>query len=120
MTNKQTILELVGKSESALSHNELLHSLGDTMNRVTIYRILDKLVVDGQVHKIIDIDGVSKFASCHVCDEHDHHHNHVHFSCTQCQSVTCLEDVIPAFTLPADYKVEEMNFTLSGVCPECK
>ena len=120
MTNKQTILDLIGKSESALSHNDLLLTLGDTMNRVTIYRILDKLVASGQVHKIIDIDGVSKFASCHVCDEHDHHHNHVHFSCTKCQSVTCLEDVVPAFSLPANYVVEEMNFTLSGVCPECK
>ena len=119
MTNKQTILSLIAESETALSHNELLVSLKDTMNRVTIYRILDKLVADDLVHKIIDIDGISKFASCHQCDEHDHQHNHVHFSCTQCQSVTCLDDVVPAFTLPAHYKVEEVNFTLSGICPDC-
>lgn len=121
MNNKETIQNLIQKSESALSHNELLTALGNTMNRVTIYRVLDRLVVDGTVHKIIDIDGVSKFASCDVCDHHQHHHHdHVHFSCVKCLAVTCLEDVTPTFTLPKDYVIEEVNFTLSGICPGCK
>ena len=119
MTNKQNILHLISQSDTAMSHNELLASLEGSMNRVTIYRILDKLTTEGMIHKVIDINGVSKFASCNDCDKHDHHHNHVHFSCTSCDSVTCLEDVIPAFTLPKNYQVKEANFTLSGICPDC-
>lgn len=120
MSNKHAIQELINKSSSALSHNELLTALGGSMNRVTIYRVLDRLVVDGSIHKIIDIDGVSKFASCDACDTHHHHHDHVHFSCVKCLSVTCLDDVTPTFKLPSEYIVEEVNFTLSGICPSCR
>ncbi len=117
---KQAVEQLINKATTAVSHNELIGQLKDQYNRVTIYRSLDRLVDDGKIHRIIDMDGVSKYAMCHTC-EHDHHHNHnhVHFSCTACQEVTCLENIIPHFELPTEYTTQEVNFTVSGVCPKC-
>lgn len=117
---KKAVLEILLDSDKAISHSHLLHQLGDIYNRVTIYRSLDKLIEEGQIHRIIDMDGVSKYASCKECDRSDHHnHDHVHFSCTKCSNLTCLETTVPNFTLPANYQADEVNFTVSGICPNC-
>jgi Fur family ferric uptake transcriptional regulator len=115
---KTEIQELITGSTIALSHSEIQKSLLGLCDRVTIYRVLERLLDEGVIHKIINVDGVVKYASCHSCSE-KHHHHHIHFSCQKCKAVTCIDDVEPTFKLPKNYKVSEMNFTLSGLCPEC-
>jgi len=117
-TAKTEIQELIVSSLVALSHSEIQKSLGGLCDRVTIYRVLERLLVEGVIHKIVNLDGVVKYAGCHSCTV-KHNHNHIHFSCQKCKSVTCLEDVEPSYKLPKNYKVSEMNFTLSGLCPQC-
>lgn len=118
--NTYLIQEIITKANGALSHAEIQDALENKCNRVTVYRILDKLIEEGTIHKIIDVDGISKFANCLDCKKEHHNHEHIHFSCTKCNTVSCLENVGIHFELPNTYKVEKMNFTLSGVCPECK
>lgn len=118
---KSEIQNLIAQSVVALSHTEIQAATKGLCDRVTIYRVLDRLVEEGQIHKIINVDGVVKYANCHSCTDHTHTHAHahVHFSCQKCKSVTCLDDVEPTFKMPKKYKVTEMNFTLSGLCPQC-
>lgn len=116
---KTTILDILTKSEVALSHNEIHKLTAGICDRVTIYRVLDRLINEDLIHKAVNLDGMIKYASCSISD-HQHTHNHVHFSCQKCNLVTCLDQIKPHFTLPNDYLVKEVNFTLSGLCPECK
>ncbi len=51
---KTAVLEIFGKSKTALSHTEIQKQIGDLCDRVTIYRILDRLVNDDIVHKIVN------------------------------------------------------------------
>lgn len=115
---KTKIQELIVSSSVALSHSDIQKTLKGLCDRVTIYRILNRLLEEGVIHKIVDVDGVVKYAACHSCSS-NHNHKHIHFSCQKCKSVTCLEDVEPSFKLPKNYMVSEMNFTLSGLCPQC-
>lgn len=115
---KTEIQELIAKSSVALSHGEIQTAIDGLCDRVTIYRVLERLTAEGLIHRVVNVDGVVKFAGCHGCSE-KHSHNHIHFSCQKCKSVTCLDDVEPSFKLPKNYKVSEMNFTLSGLCPQC-
>jgi Fur family transcriptional regulator, ferric uptake regulator len=117
-TAKTVIQELIVSSSVAMSHSEIQKALGAICDRVTIYRVLERLLEDGIIHKIVNLEGVVKYAGCHSCSE-EHSHNHIHFSCQKCKSVTCLENVEPSYKLPKNYKVIEMNFTLSGLCPQC-
>lgn len=117
-TAKTEIQELIIASDVALSHAEIQKALDGLCDRVTIYRVLDRLLEEGIIHKIINVDGVVKYAGCHSCSV-KHNHNHIHFSCQRCKSVTCLDGVEPSYQLPKNYKVTGMNFTLSGLCPHC-
>lgn len=118
-TAKVEILELLGNAATALSHKEIQAELGALCNRVTIYRVLERLLEEGFIHRIINTDGVVKYARCQQCKEHNHQHNHVHFSCTQCQELTCLQQVQPSYQLPPNYLAQEVHFTISGICPNC-
>lgn len=117
--NSFLILEIISNANGALSHAEIQESLENKCNRVTVYRILDKLIEKGDIHKMIDTDGVSKFALCTSCQTHNHSHEHIHFSCTKCLVVSCLEEADLSFKLPKSYQVLTTNFTISGICPKC-
>ena len=116
---KNEIQKLIEKSAIALSQAEIQSATKGLCDRVTIYRVLDRLTEEGLIHKVLNVDGVMKYASCAPTCSGGHKHNHLHFSCQKCKSVTCLVDIEPSFKLPAAYTVTDMNFTLSGYCPAC-
>lgn len=115
---KKEILDLINQSNFALSHSEIQLSLKGLCDRVTTYRVLNRLLDEGLIHKVIDIDGGIRYASCCNCSTM-HNHSHIHFSCQKCKTLTCLEDIYPSFKLPNNYKAIKMNFTVSGLCPQC-
>lgn len=116
---KTEIVRILLDSEVALSHGEIQEVLDGLCDRVTIYRVLDRLVDEGTVHKIINVDGVIRYAACHNCNKSKHIHNHIHFNCEVCKSVTCLEGIRPEYSLPKGYQVKDANFMLTGICPNC-
>jgi Fur family ferric uptake transcriptional regulator len=116
---KQEILNLITTTNHALSHIEIQQKLNNLCDRVTIYRVLTRLVDEQKIHKIINTDGVVNYAACKSTCNHKHAHNHVHFSCNQCKEITCVENVVPQFSLPTEYQVDEINITVSGICPRC-
>lgn len=118
---KTAIIEVIENEDVALSQQDIQEKIGNLCNRVTIYRVLERLLEEGKIHKVLDFDGVAKYSSCENCeDEHHHHeHHHIHFSCTKCGQVTCLYNVLPKFKLPENYLPQDYNFTVSGICPNC-
>jgi Fur family ferric uptake transcriptional regulator len=59
-TAKTEIQELIVMSNVALSHAEIQKSLDGLCDRVTIYRVLERLLEEGVIHKIVSADGVVK------------------------------------------------------------
>ena len=118
-TAKKVILNLIKKSKVALSHIEIQNLTIGICDRVTIYRVLERLTNEDLIHKVVNLDGVTKYASCDHSHQ-NHLHNHVHFSCENCKRVTCLDTVVPTFSLAENYTIKEVNFTLNGICPNCK
>ncbi len=117
---KTKILEFIQNSKAAVAHSDIQASLKGVCDRVTIYRVLERLLKEGLIHKIVDVDGVVKYAACHTCENKFHQHNHIHFSCEKCKKVTCLDTIMPVFNLPQNYILNSVNFTVSGFCPKCK
>jgi Fur family ferric uptake transcriptional regulator len=63
-----------------------------------------------------------RYAACSIeCSAQAHFDNHVHFKCTSCQHIYCLNQVaIPAVALPAQFQAVTRDYLLGGVCRECQ
>lgn len=119
---REDILNAFTSHEYALSHSDLENQLGERFDRVTIYRTLKTFVDKGILHKVLDDVGGTKYALCKTseCSHEEHHHDHVHFKCTNCGNTTCIESIhIPTINLPQGYVRKEVNMLVQGVCPNC-
>lgn len=89
-----------------------------SMDRSSIFRALRLFVGAQLLHEIDDGTGSQKYCVCRCHDEH--HHGHVHFTCTVCGTTYCLEQTsIPHVDLPAGFATSEMEFIVKGTCPNC-
>ncbi|WP_103068534.1 Fur family transcriptional regulator [Aquimarina sediminis] len=117
-SSQKEILELLKSSESALNHEMIKKNVSDSIDRATIYRILNRFCEDKIVHKIVGDDGKQYFAFCINCESKKHNHNHFHFRCVGCGKVECLEKEVKV-SLPSDYTMHNFNGVISGFCSNC-
>jgi Fur family ferric uptake transcriptional regulator len=112
--------EFIGATH-ALSQPDLERAMGESYDRVTIYRTLTLYLDKGLIHKVLDDSGAMKYALCpDTCQDHAHNHEHVHFKCVTCGNTICIESVeVPSIKLPEGYQLQETNLLLSGVCKDC-
>lgn len=122
---REQILHILQDRDAALSQREIERTLQDTCDRVTVYRTLSSFEEKGLVHRVLDDSGVMKFALCPAGCDHsqtDKVHDHVHFKCTRCEQVLCLDGValpsVPA--LPEGFHLAETHVLLQGTCPQCQ
>ena len=118
---REGVLQCFMQDERALSQPDLEEQLSIPCDRVTIYRTLTTFLEKGIIHKVLDDGGVMRYALCnHECKEDDHHHDHVHFKCTNCHKTICIDQVhIPVFSLPSGYQMKEVNVLMQGICDQC-
>lgn len=112
------ILESLKKSQSAVSQETLQKELGNTVDRATIYRVLNSFCEEGIIHKILGDDGKFYFAICMNCSEKKHRHNHFHFKCMACGKIECLTNEMEV-QLPQGYQSVTFNGFISGYCSDC-
>ena len=116
--SKQAVLEVLNASKVALNQEDIEQKVKGLMDRVTVYRVLNRFCDDGYVHKILGDDGKHYFAICLNCDEKQHRHNHFHFRCLTCQKVECLKEEVQV-KIPRGYVLEQVNCLLTGYCKNC-
>jgi len=118
---KTEIERLLLKEGVALAHKRFQEHFGTSCDRVTIYRALDRLVNEGKLHKIVNLDGVIEYALCNKCENNSqvHNHEHVHFKCSVCNKTTCLEKCNPEIKLPSNYTIIQQQIIVLGTCPDC-
>ena len=114
------VLSMLSAKNVATSQPDLERVLDD-IDRVTLYRILNTFEEKGIIHKVFDLDGTSNFAMCSSdCEENHHHDEHLHFNCTNCKNVYCLDDLdLPPINLPIGFKPQGFTLYATGLCPKC-
>jgi len=114
------VLAMMSEKNTATSQPDL-EGLMEDVDRVTLYRILNVFEEKGIIHKVFDLNGTANYAICTSnCQEHLHHDEHLHFNCTVCNKVYCLNELnLPAFNLPSGFKAEGFTLYASGTCPQC-
>jgi len=112
------ILNQFKANSVAISTTTLIKSLGSTINKTTVYRVLDRLEEDGILHSFLGKDGLRWYAKCNDCSASEHKDVHPHFQCLDCGRVDCLTIDVSIPNLP-NRKVEISQVLLQGRCEEC-
>ena len=123
---RSKIYRYLRRKQSAVSFSDLKKVFAEksennkTANRTTFYRNLKIFEDKGLIHQINDGTGVAKFA---ISDENVKGKYgsdlHLHFHCTECKKTICLPNKIPEESLPDDYKINDVNLVLKGICVKC-
>ncbi|MAQ47335.1 MAG: hypothetical protein CMD27_00455 [Flavobacteriales bacterium] len=97
-----------------------IRSLVNPIDRVTLFRILSCFEKKGIIHSIRLENGQHLYAICkETCRDGQHSHQHIHFTCESCDDVSCLSiDNFPNLSL-TNYKFNNININVSGVCQAC-
>jgi Fur family ferric uptake transcriptional regulator len=113
------VLACLLDARRALTHSEVEVAIGraHTMDRVTVYRVLEWLTEQGLAHRISGDDRVWRFRA----QPHSHRGTHPHFQCNTCGEVVCLDETprVPVVHLPAGFQRGEVELTVKGLCGGC-
>jgi len=120
--NRRRVLEVVGNNSSPLAAQEIFETLSRTfsINRVTVYRILDLLVEKALVNRISG--GGRSFV--YGLAPNENHPAHPHFYCMHCGNIQCLNpeslniDLEPMQRTFAGV-IENVEIRVDGVCKNC-
>ena len=114
------VLEFLSGQATAISLTDLENAF-ERSDRVTLFRTLKSFQKKGLIHSIDDGTGIPKYAFCEEGCECDIERDlHVHFHCRICNGTFCLPKYkIPEIDLPEDFRPEEANLVVKGICGKC-
>lgn len=120
--HRMRVLHEITQKDAAISQPDLEKIVGKEIDRVTLYRILSSFEEKGIVHKIFDLNGTATYAICSSDCTADHHHDqHVHFICSICNSVFCLEEIsLPKIPVPEKFTLHAIALNAVGLCDNCQ
>lgn len=116
---KQMILSLFNERQAGLCQDEIEKLMEHKMDKVTIYRILNRFCEDGLMHKITGENGKSYFALEHHSKPNTQVADHYHFHCEMCNQMLCLYDKVK-IELDKNFTIFQTNCVITGICPQCK
>ncbi|MEL6944496.1 MAG: transcriptional repressor, partial [Bacteroidota bacterium] len=89
-------------------------------DRSSLFRTLKTFEAQKLVHSIDDGSGMTKYALCLENCQCEPKDQHFHFHCVQCEETFCLtKQHIPSIQLPPNFRLQEANLVLKGVCANC-
>lgn len=121
--NRLRVLEVVGNNRFPLSASDIYKILkrSSSINRVTVYRILDLMVEHGVVERI----STGGRAFYYGLAPNDYHKPHPHFYCKNCGQMDCLNpeslivDTDPLWkTYPG--RIDKVEVRIDGICKNCE
>ena len=113
------VLSVIFDYNKAIPFSAIQKALHD-FDRVTLYRTIQVLTDNGIIHKALKEDNETFFAMCSTsCTTDTHNHQHVHFKCSNCQAVTCVQAVNSINLSIPGHAIESFEITATGVCALC-
>ena len=114
------VLEKMQKTNSAISYSVIQKEMKQT-DRVTLYRTLEALKENGVIHKAFQDKNETFYAICdNNCDDEKHLHEHLHFKCLKCKTITC-EEINEAIEIKMpNFIINKVSVNVEGFCFKCK
>ncbi len=119
-SNRILVMRELKKASRPVSLSDIESSLGFSMDKASIFRVLELFAEKDVVHVIEDGSRSIKYELCHSDAHHSISDQHVHFYCEQCKETYCFETVgVPAIDMPEGFHPHAVNYMIKGICPKC-
>lgn len=119
-TSRLNLLIKMQEYKSAMPYSVIQKTM-KAVDRVTLYRILESLKEKGIIHKAFEGNKESYYAICsNRCSTNHHNHDHIHFKCVKCESVTCEKPSNALKISFPDKEIHKVSIHIEGLCELCK
>ncbi|TRX66369.1 Fur family transcriptional regulator [Carboxylicivirga sp. M1479] len=113
------LMQLFKDNGAALPYSDIQKNLS-SYDRVTLYRTINALIDNGIVHKASTSGDEVYYALCSPeCSNQCHHHEHIHFKCTKCNEVSCVQAQQSFEINIPGYQIDELSIEVKGMCKKC-
>ncbi len=118
-TTRLGVLSVISDYHKAIPFSKIQDALHN-FDRVTLYRTIHSLMEKGIIHKALVEGSETFYAICsNNCSSHSHNHKHIHFKCTSCKAVTCVEAANPISLSIPGHLIDSFEIEVTGVCESC-
>lgn len=119
-SNRILVMRELIKASHPVSLADLEISLGFSMDKASIFRVLELFSEKDIIHVIEDGSRSLKYELCHSGTHHTISDQHVHFYCERCKETYCFKDVsVPLVNIPEGFSPHAINYMIKGICPKC-
>lgn len=117
---RYAVLSELMQATSGLSHQDLSKSLSLDFDRVTLFRTLNAFEEAGILHKVMDLNGVAKYAFTTEAEQKEE--SHAHFLCLKCEGIFCLDYVseLDNIPVPRGFQKTGLSVQVKGLCAACR
>lgn len=117
---RKKVLSIFKKYKEAIPVSVFEKEL-DNYNRITLYRTLKVFIKKKIIHEIAMSGQDTHYAICkEECSSTNHHHQHIHFKCKNCETISCVEiNSFPSISIPS-YQIDQLEIQATGLCENCK
>ena len=118
--NRILVLKELLEASRPVSLADLEQQLGFSMDKASIFRVLELFFEKDIVHVIEDGSRSFKYELCQSNDRHTVSDSHAHFYCERCRKTFCFKAVnVPLIDMPDGFYARSVNYVIKGVCPQC-
>ena len=117
---KDRILNVIKSYNRSFMVKDLYNDLGGKVGLTTIYRLLDKLIMEGRLTKLIN-NNITYYQYLSECD----HDNHFYLKCDKCGLMEhvdcdCIIDLENHILKNHKFMPNKKKIIINGICENCK
>ena len=118
---KELILERIRNYHRCFTVKELYNDIKEYVGLTTIYRLVDKLVLEGNLNRYIGNDNITYYEYLGECSCH----NHFYLKCEKCGTMIhvdcdCIEDLSKHIVNEHNFLLNHEHIIIKGICKECR
>ncbi len=117
---KELIKNLISRQKHEFTIKDIYEKLKDNTGLTTIYRVVDQMINDGYLEKIIKDNNTTYYQYLEKCNEE----NHFYLRCEKCGNMIhvdcdCISELITHITVEHKFIPNREHIIINGICNKC-
>lgn len=117
---KDLIINCIKNKHNEFTIKDIYNELNEEVGLTTIYRLIDKLILEDVITKTISKDNITYYQYLDKCEEE----NHFYLKCDKCGTLIhvdcdCINELSKHIKNNHNFKLNKENIIIKGTCKNC-